>query len=110
MLTKGRIMSIPQSPPQRNQAPSKIRIITIHQAVGGNLRAFVDIGLGASLVIKGFRIVQQPGQKAWVAPPQREFMGDNGLKRYAPIGELSGGLKRAVEQAILAAWEGGAHA
>lgn len=85
----------------------QVHILSMKQATGGNLKAFVDVQVGASLTIRGFRIVQQPGQKAGVAPPQREWMGDNGVKRYAPIVELSGTLKHAIEQAILTAWEGG---
>jgi DNA-binding cell septation regulator SpoVG len=92
----------------QSKNPMKIHILHIHQAVGGNLRAFVDIQLGQSVVIHGFRVIQQPGQKAWVSPPQREYVGADGKPRYASIVELSGELKRAVEQAILLAWEGGA--
>jgi DNA-binding cell septation regulator SpoVG len=87
---------------------AKVHIINIHYVAGGNLKAFVDIQLGQSLIIKGFRIVQQPGQKAWVAAPQREYTGADGKPRYAPIVELSGALKRAVEQVIVQAWKGGA--
>jgi DNA-binding cell septation regulator SpoVG len=95
-------------PPEPQGIHAKISIVNIHHAAGGNLRAFVDIRLGQSVVIRGFRIVQQPGQKAWVAPPQREYTGADGKPRYAPIVELSGALKRAVEQVIVQAWKGGA--
>lgn len=37
----------------------------------GNLRAFADVQLGP-LVITGCRVVQQPGQAAWVAMPQAQ--------------------------------------
>jgi DNA-binding cell septation regulator SpoVG len=93
----------------QHNPPSKIRILTIKQAAGGNVRAFVDIQLGTTVVVHGFRIIQQPGQKPWVSPPQREWTGDDGKRHYAPVVELSGDLKRQVEQAILAAWEGGRH-
>jgi DNA-binding cell septation regulator SpoVG len=79
------------------------------QAAGGNLRAFVDVGLGPSIVIRGFRVIQQAGQKPWVSPPQQEYAGADGKRHYSPIVELAGNLKREIEQAILAAWEGGQH-
>jgi DNA-binding cell septation regulator SpoVG len=41
----------------------------------GNLRAFADVQIGP-LVVTGCRIVQQPGQAAWVSMPQ--VQADNG--------------------------------
>lgn len=37
----------------------------------GNLRAFADVQIGP-LVVTGCRIVQQPGQAAWVSMPQAQ--------------------------------------
>lgn len=37
----------------------------------GNLRAFADVQIGP-LVVTGCRVVQQPGQAAWVAMPQAQ--------------------------------------
>ena len=37
----------------------------------GNLRAFADVQVGP-LVVTGCRIVQQPGQAAWVSMPQTQ--------------------------------------
>jgi hypothetical protein len=90
-------------------APRKyhVRILSLKPAAGGNLKAFCDVQVGSSLTIYGFRIVQQAGQKPWISPPQRSWTGDDGKPRYSPILELKGELKREVEQAILAAWEGG---
>ena len=70
----------------------------------GNLKAFADIRLGRSVKVYGFRVVQQPGQKAWVSPPQRTWQGNDGKAKYAPIVELLGDFKEEVEQAILAAY------
>jgi hypothetical protein len=89
--------------------PGKVYVANIRRVSKGSLQAFADVQIGGILV-RDFRIVQQVhlGQKAWVSPPQKEWTGDDGKKRYAPIIELSARLKQAVEQAILAAWEGGA--
>jgi hypothetical protein len=87
----------------------KVRIISLKPAAGGNLKAFVDIQIGASLTIYGFRLIQEAGKKAWVSPPQRSWTSDDGKARYAPILELHGALRREVERAILASWEGSAH-
>jgi DNA-binding cell septation regulator SpoVG len=88
------------------QKPTSIRILKIRQAGGGALRAFVDVAIGSSLIIHDFRIVQQLGQAAWVSPPQREYLDNDGKKRYATIVELSGALKTQIERAILSAWGG----
>ena len=37
----------------------------------GNLRAFADVQIGP-LVVTGCRVVQQPGQAAWVSMPQAQ--------------------------------------
>jgi hypothetical protein len=60
---------------------------------------------GKSLIIYGFRIVQQPRQKPWISPPQREWIDDSGKRRYTPMIELRGSLKSVVDQAILAVWQ-----
>jgi DNA-binding cell septation regulator SpoVG len=97
--------SIPQAAPKYH-----VRILSLKPSAGGNLKAFVDVQVGTSLTIYGFRLIQQSGQKPWISAPQRTWTGDDGKPRYAPILELKGELKREVEQAILSAWEGGAHA
>jgi DNA-binding cell septation regulator SpoVG len=91
------------------QTQSNILILAIHALTGGNLKAFVDVQLGPSVTIFGFRIIQQAGQKAWVSAPQREYTDQSGIKRYAPIVELTGNLKDRVEHAIMAAWEESGH-
>jgi DNA-binding cell septation regulator SpoVG len=99
-------MVVPSDPSSKY----KIVILGMKSTGGSNLRAFVDVQIGTSLTIYGFRVIQQPGQSAWVSAPQRTYQGDDGKTRYAPIMELKGGLKRAVELAILQAWREGADA
>jgi DNA-binding cell septation regulator SpoVG len=83
---------------------SEIRVVTIKAVNKGSLRALVDIGLGPSLIVREFRVIQQPGQRAWVSPPTREWQGTDGKRHFAPLVELAGSLKERVEQTILQAW------
>lgn len=70
----------------------------------GNLKAFADVKVGKSLKMYGFRVVQQPNQKAWVSPPQRTWQDKNGITKYLPVIELSGDLKEEVDAAVLMEW------
>jgi DNA-binding cell septation regulator SpoVG len=78
-----------------------IEVLEVRRIIGeGNLRAFAAVRLGA-VVIRGCRIVQQPGQKAWVSLPQQKS-GD----RYYPVVEITRKeLLDQVREAILEAWE-----
>jgi DNA-binding cell septation regulator SpoVG len=67
---------------------------------GGNLKAFVDVRIGA-VVIRGCRVVQQPGQKAWVSMPQTK----SGEKYYAVVEIESEGLRNRVREVVLEHWE-----
>ncbi len=80
-----------------------IRVLKIKKIEKGALQAFVDVEIG-QVQIKGFRVVKQPDQSAWVSVPQTEYV-KNGEKRYANLIELPDDLKRKVQDAVLAAWE-----
>jgi len=67
---------------------------------GGNLRAFAIVEVGP-WIVRGCRVVQQPGQRAFVSLPQ-ESTTDG---RYFPIVQTQDrGLKEAIQRAVLAAW------
>lgn len=70
----------------------------------GNLKALADVKVGKSLKIFGIRVIQQPNQRAYVSPPQRQWQDKDGKTRYAPMLELSGELKDEVEAAVLLEW------
>jgi hypothetical protein len=63
----------------------------------GNLRAFAKVRLGA-VVIHGCRVIQQPGQKAWVALPQvpARAKADGSGAGWYPVIEIT--------TAVLEAW------
>ncbi len=80
-----------------------IRVLKIKKIEKGALQAFVDVQIG-QVQIKGFRVVKQPDQSAWVSVPQTEQV-KSGEKRYFNLIELPNDLKRKVQDAVLAAWE-----
>lgn len=70
----------------------------------GSLKAIASVKIGKSLRIMGFRVIEQPNQKAWVSPPQNTWRDKEGKTKYSPVVELSGELKNAVDEAVLHAW------
>lgn len=69
---------------------------------GGNLKAVANVQLGTSLIIRGVRVVQQPGQRPWVSMPAQK----NGEKWLTVIEITNLALKEAIASAVLAAWGG----
>jgi DNA-binding cell septation regulator SpoVG len=66
----------------------------------GNLKAFASLRIGA-LVVHRVRIVQQPGQKAWISMPQFK-VGE----KYYPIVEIeSDNLRDRVRDAVREHWQ-----
>lgn len=72
-------------------------------AGAGNLKATATVQIGTSIVIRGVRIVQQPGQRPWVSMPAQK----NGEKWFTVIEITKPALKEAIASAVLAAWGGG---
>jgi DNA-binding cell septation regulator SpoVG len=84
-------------------AAEKIEIIKVTRlTTGGSLRGFVSIRLGA-LVLHDFRVIQQPNQQPWVAPPQKETNKD-GVRRFFPLIEVGEPLKKLISDKVLEAW------
>ena len=79
-----------------------IEVIDIKPIIGrGNLKAFVSVRIGA-IEIHGLRIVQQPGQRAWVSMPQVESCDRDGKKCYAPLVTIHDeALKSSITEAVL---------
>jgi hypothetical protein len=59
-------MNVSKSASENNQTSSstKIQVLAIRRIDKGAVRAIADVGLGPSLTLKEFKIVQQPGQRA----------------------------------------------
>jgi len=69
------------------------------------LKAFATVEIGGML-IRGFRVIKQKGQHAWVAPPQTSWKDKDGKTRFEPIITLPEFLKKSIEAGVLLAWEG----
>nr|WP_309686519.1 hypothetical protein [Armatimonas sp.] len=75
----------------------------------GNLMAFATVQIGKWVKVRGFRVVQQPGQAPWCGLPanfKEEPDPQTGAmkKRWFQILDLPDNWKRAAEQAVLDAW------
>ena len=85
---------------------SKIRVVNLSLVEKpGTIRAFAEVQVGRSLRINDVKLIQQPGQKPWVAMPSRDYVGADGKKHYAPVVEVKDALKDAITAAVLAAWQ-----
>jgi DNA-binding cell septation regulator SpoVG len=78
-----------------------VSVLEINPVPAGNLKAFVKVQIGP-MVIDGFRVVQQPDQKAWVSVPQER--GTDG-KYYNRIQIEDDDLLNRVRSTVLSAWE-----
>jgi DNA-binding cell septation regulator SpoVG len=79
-----------------------------HLSGAGCLRALASVRLGG-LVVHEFRIVQQPGQRAWVSPPQRPTRprADGTGSGWVALVEIpSKALKEKINEIVLAAFAG----
>ena len=80
---------------------ARITVTRITPASFGNVKAFASVKLGDTLTIHSIKVVQQPGQKAYVRLPESEKDG-----RYFPV--VSADDKRfqdAIQEKVLAAWQ-----
>jgi DNA-binding cell septation regulator SpoVG len=83
----------------------KIRVVDLRTVNGGTpLRAYVGIKVD-DMVISDWRIIQQPGQRAWVSYPQITWKDAGGKVRYKSLISIPGELKQKIDIAILSAWE-----
>ena len=71
---------------------------------GGNLRAFVKLQIGET-IFHDFRIIQQPGQRAWVSAPQAMWIDKDSHTRYKTLIEFPHRLKSIISEAVLSAWQ-----
>lgn len=68
------------------------------------LKAFVDLSLN-ELIIRDFRIIQQPGHKAYVTSPQTSWRNPQGKPNFKTLISMPDELKWQVEIAILAQYQ-----
>jgi DNA-binding cell septation regulator SpoVG len=78
-----------------------IEVVAIRRLDGSNsVKAFVDVRCGG-ITLKGCKIVQQDGQRAWLATPATKT--NHGWQNVV---ELSGPLHERVTEVVLQPWEG----
>jgi DNA-binding cell septation regulator SpoVG len=86
-------------------AGATIEVVSVrHVENAGNLKAFATVRAGC-LKLHGWRIIRQPGQRAWVSVPQeldREGRWHNQIEVTNPA------VLEAIREAILHAWEAAA--
>ena len=73
----------------------------------GNFKGFASVDIDGKLKIHSCRIIQQPGQAAWVSLPQNEWTDPEGNKKWFPVVEVPDNVKEAISAAVLRAWERG---
>ncbi len=81
-------------------AHSRIEVLELHPVNQGSIRAYVRIKVGA-FAISGCKVIQQPGQRAWVKLPDQQSLDG----RWFPIVTCSSPtLESAIGEVVLAAW------
>ncbi len=74
----------------------------------GNLKGFAEIEIKTSfgpLIIRDVRLIQQPGQRAFVAPPQKEWTKSDGTKQYTELIGLPREWKDRILELVLPHYE-----
>lgn len=65
----------------------------------GSLRAYATIQVGPLIIFK-CRLIKQPGQKAYVCPPQQEWMHPSGRMQYTPLVKWPEAWKQPILTAV----------
>ena len=79
-----------------------VTILAMKSADMGACKALASIQIGP-LVIHDFRVVQQPGQRAYVQCPQTSWIDRaTGKPRYKPMLEYPAEWKADIDTAIMA--------
>lgn len=82
----------------------EIHVLNLHlQNNGKNLKAFADINIDG-LIVRDFRVLQSPGQKAYVVSPQVSWRSPGGQIRYKTLIVMPNGTRWQVESSILSAY------
>ena len=85
------------------KAPSPdVHIVELRAINNGNLKGFATIKIGP-LTVCDFRVIAQPGQRAYVSAPQIEYYDADGRRKYKPLCKYPTSWQAAIGAAILAA-------
>jgi len=93
------------SPPPKSPAflVSDVRLVRT-----GSLIGFCTVRIGKepnAVLVHGWRLIQQPGQSAFISPPQESWEGEDGKKKYRNLFEFPRAWRQPLTDAITAAFE-----
>lgn len=83
--------------------PINVTVLEIKDMGMGNLRAYATLMIGA-LVIYRVKLVKQPGQRAYISPPQFEYFA-NGRVNYTPVLKWPDEWKQPIFDAVWTAYD-----
>lgn len=78
---------------------TRIEFFNFRAVSVGNVRGYLSLRLGG-ITIHDCKVVQQPGQAAWLAMPDRKWADRDGKARYSPYVEFSDSVKEMVRSAF----------
>jgi hypothetical protein len=86
-----------------NEQP-RIEVVRIVRLPGDHrLKGFVDIRSGG-LIIRNFRIIQQPGERIQILYPQTSYRDATGTIRYLALLSCPTEFKQRIDAEILSRW------
>lgn len=66
-----------------------MKIINVRKLqLGPTIKGFFDVDFD-KMVVKGFKFMQQSGQKMWCAPPDEKYVDKDGVTKYKKIVEMT---------------------
>ena len=72
---------------------------------GKSLKAFADLELDSGIVIREFRVIQEPNKRPWVACPQLSWKDpESGQIKYKTVVTFPDRLKGEIDLLILSTW------
>jgi hypothetical protein len=77
----------------------KVEVVKWTAKSAGNLRGFADIKIG-KCEFRDCRLVHEEGKTPFVSGPQREYMGNDGKKKYVPLVVFPEDWKDSILQAV----------
>jgi hypothetical protein len=83
----------------------KVLKIELRPDDGRPLRAFADVQLADGTIIRGFRVLEEPGKRVQVVCPQVSIKVPGRSPYFRTIITLPDALKGAVDFAILCTWK-----
>ncbi len=100
--------SAPRAPLEQSKLPV-IVVLAVNIVDAGNLLAFADLQIGRgpnAVTVCSWRLIQQPGQTAWVSGPQETWNDpQTGERRYKNLFVYPSGWRNAITNAIVAGYE-----